>query len=100
MARRAHARGVWVVQGDLARLPFARGSFDLVLAFTAFGILPAQDGPALREVRRVLVPGGTLLVSVLARGDAETFRAALRTARFRVGDPVPAGQDVGFRARG
>lgn len=52
------------VQCDAARLPFADASFDTV--FSAYGALPfvADSAGLLREVARVLRPGGRLAFSV------------------------------------
>lgn len=47
------------VRGDALALPFAPGSFDLVVSFGAFGhFLKADQERLLAEVRRVLAPGG------------------------------------------
>lgn len=53
-----------LVQADALALPFAAGSFDLV--FTAFGAIPfvADSAAAMREVARVLRPGGRWVFSV------------------------------------
>ncbi|WP_069811872.1 class I SAM-dependent methyltransferase [Streptomyces sp. TP-A0874] len=53
-----------LVQADAAALPFRDGSFDL--ACSAFGALPfvAEPVRVLREVRRVLRPGGRWVFSV------------------------------------
>ncbi|HEU5265354.1 MAG TPA: class I SAM-dependent methyltransferase [Jatrophihabitans sp.] len=47
-----------LVQADAAHLPFRSAAFDL--AFTAFGAVPfvADSGRVMREVARVLRPGG------------------------------------------
>ncbi len=47
-----------LVQADAQWLPFADGAFDM--AFTAFGAVPfvADSAGVMREVARVLVPGG------------------------------------------
>lgn len=51
-------------QGDVVNLPFADHSFDLVVMRQAYFLL--DDGPAaLREVRRVLKPGGRFILSHL-----------------------------------
>lgn len=47
--------------GDIERLEFSDASFDIVYAVGLLEYLE-QDGPFLAEVRRVLVPGGLLLV--------------------------------------
>jgi SAM-dependent methyltransferase len=63
---RALARGVAeVVDGDLARLPFADREFDLVTALDVLEHLDDDRG-ALAELRRVVRPGGALVVTVPA----------------------------------
>jgi SAM-dependent methyltransferase len=50
-----------LVRGDMRRLPFADGAFAAVLSlFTAFGYFgpPEQNGAPVREIARVLQPGG------------------------------------------
>ena len=55
------ARGVKFFEADALRLPFAEGSFDLVT--TAFGFRNlANYEEGLREILRVLKPGGTLAI--------------------------------------
>jgi ubiquinone/menaquinone biosynthesis C-methylase UbiE len=52
-----------VVRGDARRLPFADASFDRVLMGDVIEHLPWEMGvAALREVERVLVPGGQAIV--------------------------------------
>jgi demethylmenaquinone methyltransferase/2-methoxy-6-polyprenyl-1,4-benzoquinol methylase len=59
-ARRKDSRIEWV-QGDLLALPFADGSFDA--ATVGFGVRNVADlGASLRELRRVLRPGGRLAI--------------------------------------
>ena|SRR5688572_5352322 len=59
-SRRARA-----VLGDSVRLPFVARSFDLVCLFDVLEHLD-DDAAALREVRRVLRPGGLCFASVPA----------------------------------
>ena len=62
-ARLADLQGiVWEV-ADAADLPFEDGSFDVVVMQFGLMFVPDKD-QAVREVRRVLRPGGTFLVSV------------------------------------
>lgn len=66
-ARRAAQRcgvGVPLVQADALALPFADAVFDTVC--TAFGAIPfvADSGAVMREVFRVLRPGGTWAFSI------------------------------------
>ena len=53
-----------LLQADLCELPFRSGSFDI--AFSAFGAVPfvADSAGAMREVARVLRPGGRWVFSV------------------------------------
>lgn len=53
-----------LVQADVLGLPFADGAFDL--AFSAFGAVPfvVDSGRVMREVARVLRPGGRWVFSV------------------------------------
>ena len=51
------------VQGDALRLPFGDATFDRVVVSEVFEHIPADEA-ALREVRRVLRPGGTAAFSV------------------------------------
>jgi SAM-dependent methyltransferase len=72
-ARRAGRGAPWphFVRGSYARLPFAPGAFDAVLCLgTALGYLGDDgDRAALREFRRVLAPGGRLVIETLHRGE-------------------------------
>jgi SAM-dependent methyltransferase len=66
-ARERSAGNAEFVRGDLAALPFADGSFDLVVSFDAIEHV-ADPSRALDEFRRVLRPGGVLAVSTPNRG--------------------------------
>ncbi|GAB2604104.1 class I SAM-dependent methyltransferase [Streptomyces capparidis] len=58
------AGGVCLVQADATALPFRDGAFDL--ACSAYGAVPfvADSARVMREVRRVLRPGGRWVFSV------------------------------------
>ena len=62
------------VPGSYHRVPFEPGAFDAVLCLgTALGYLgPAGDREALRELRRVLAPGGRLVIETLHRDEIGT----------------------------
>jgi len=49
------------VQGDSERLPFPPASFDIVTCANSFHHYPRQDR-AISEMRRVLKPGGRLII--------------------------------------
>lgn len=59
-----------VVLGDVAELPFENGAFDYVCAFETVYFWP-EPTCALAEARRVLAPGGTLLICNEADGTHE-----------------------------
>ncbi len=94
---RAEASGVTVrlLQGDIRALPFADGSVDMVLAVTVLCFMD-DAAPAVREMGRVLRPGGRLVIGELGRwslwaakrrvsgwlGSRVWRRATFRTARM------------------
>ena len=55
------AGDVQAVQGDSENLPFGDGSFDAVTCANSFHHYPRQDR-AVAEIRRVLAPGGRMLL--------------------------------------
>ena len=66
IARFGPERRVFLIEGDALLLPFPDGSLDAVAI--SFGIRNIMDrrGDALREMRRVLRPGGVILILELA----------------------------------
>ena len=65
--RRAGERGftnITATQGDARRLPYPDAGFDAAYLVTVLGEIPDQDA-ALRELARVLKPGGRLVVGEL-----------------------------------
>ena len=62
-----------LVCGNAQRLPFRDGCFDLVFVVEVMGEIPDKSD-ALREIRRVLRPGGTLAVSEAALLDPDYVR--------------------------
>ncbi|MFZ5940531.1 MAG: bifunctional demethylmenaquinone methyltransferase/2-methoxy-6-polyprenyl-1,4-benzoquinol methylase UbiE [Bacteroidota bacterium] len=87
--RRKGLNGVRFVPADAADLPFGENSFDAVTI--AFGIRNfSQLDQALKEIRRVLKPGGTLLVLEFAWPRSKAV-SALYSAYSKVIIPV-AGQ--------
>jgi ubiquinone/menaquinone biosynthesis C-methylase UbiE len=85
--RRGDAEWPKFVRGDYRELPFENESFDAVLnLFTSLGLLERdEDVGVLREFRRVLRPGGALVVETMHRDRlARVFVA-------RTWDPLPDG---------
>lgn len=68
---------------DAEQLPYADGSFDLVVARGALHHVPSPPA-ALREIRRVLEPGGTAVVLAEPTGAGERQVAAVVGAVYRV----------------
>ncbi len=64
----ARARGVGeVIEGSVLSMPFDSASFDLAVSLDVIEHLQDDLG-ALRELRRVIAPGGALLITVPAYG--------------------------------
>lgn len=69
--RRAKAAGLTNVrfqEGDVGALPFADGSFDLVLSLNGFHAFPHKEA-AYREIFRVLRPGGVFCGCFYVKGE-------------------------------
>jgi SAM-dependent methyltransferase len=98
LARRRGERRL--ARATAARLPFAAGTFDLVTSFDVLYALPDDtERDAIREMFRVLRPGGRLLVNVAAldvlRGNHSILSAEVRRySRGGLGKKLEA---AGFR---
>ena len=69
---------VRLTQGDALRLPFAANSFDITTA--SFGVRSFTDLQAgLKEMQRVLKPGGTMAVLEFGRPESRWWRWAFST---------------------
>lgn len=78
LARAARRPGApALVVADAGRLPFADASFDTVL-FTLVLCTVPDPAAAVREARRVLVPGGTLIVVEHVRAPGRALATAQR----------------------
>jgi SAM-dependent methyltransferase len=64
-ARRARRIEPGIVQADIERIPFKTGTFDIATSFDVVQSVP-DDGAALREMGRVLKPGGYAVLNVTA----------------------------------
>ena len=63
----AHQHGHRVAQASIGDIPFASARFDLVTSFDVFQCLPEEvERSAIREMSRVLKPGGWMLLHVAA----------------------------------
>ena len=80
---RGLVRGLRYVQLNAEALPFPDASFDLTTI--AFGLRNVTDKPAaLREMRRVLKPGGRALVLEFSQVKPEWFRPVYDFHSFQV----------------
>ena len=69
MLAQARLRGIEAVQGVAENLPFADGSFDHALVVTTICFVDSPAG-MLAEARRVLKPGGRLVIGFIDRESA------------------------------
>ena len=89
LMRRAAREGVGNIeprQGDARELPYDDGSFDAAFLQTVLGEIPDGDA-ALRELHRVIRPGGRLVVGEIVADPhfvrESTLRARAEAAGFR-----------------
>ena len=79
--RRARASGRPLVRASMEHIPFASGTFDLATSFDVMQSVP-DDRRAMRELARVLRPGGHIVLNVTAldfmRGDHSDVWGELR----------------------
>jgi len=79
--RRARTTGRPLVRGDIQRIPFRSNTFDLATSFDVVQSVP-DDRAALRDMARVLRPGGSVVLNVTAldvlRGDHSDVWGELR----------------------
>ena len=61
----ARPRGLPVARADITRIPFLDNTFDLVSAFDVLQCVPDDLG-AVREMTRIVKPGGTVIATVAA----------------------------------
>lgn len=98
--------GVVVVRADALQMPFRDGRFDLVTNSYMLDLLPRDQIPnALMEFRRVLRPGGRLVLTNMTKGEKRWHRTW--DALYRVGVPltgncrgvlaVPVLKELGFQ---
>jgi ubiquinone/menaquinone biosynthesis C-methylase UbiE len=116
LSSRLHGSNVQVVEGDATDMPFHDSEFSGTVSFTMLHHVPSptQQDKVLREVLRVLKPGGVFVGSdslqswwmrmihigdTLVPIDPDTFGSRLQRAGFEVFDIQQNSQAFRFRAR-
>jgi SAM-dependent methyltransferase len=61
----ARAAGLRLARADMAHIPFQSGRFDLVTSFDVLQYIP-DDAGVMKEIARVIKPGGGLVVTAAA----------------------------------
>ena len=84
MVESARSRGVAAVQGSAEALPFDDARFDAVFSNAALHWVSDQDA-MMREVRRVLRPGGRFAAEMGGQGNIAAIRVALMAVLARHG---------------
>lgn len=84
----ARGRGFPLARASITHLPFRDASFDVLTSFDVIQIVP-DDGAVLKEMARVLAPGGTAIVTapamaVLRGGHAAEWPEERRYSRTRM----------------
>jgi SAM-dependent methyltransferase len=90
MCALAARKGMSVAQGDLLRLPFKTGQFDVVYCAEVIQCFP--DAPqALAELARVCRPGGRIVLSTINRRGVllRSIRWVVRAVRSAIGGQHP-----------
>lgn len=104
MAQRVLARDRWdLVQATVSHMPFERASFDAVVAFRLLEHFRLPDRQrAYAEIRRVLKPGGVLVLNVnAARGLGRSLKRHLLPIKHMI-DYVMAranGELIAYRGK-
>lgn len=76
------------VTGDAEELPFAEGSFDLVISNLAYQWVNSFP-KAFKEVMRVLRPGGEFIFATFGRRTLQELRESYTDACSALGEPEP-----------
>jgi len=84
--------GLAVVNGDARRLPFAGRSFDTIVNIEASHLYFGDD--FLKELARVLAPGGSVVLADMRWGGLAEWEATMRSAFAKAGLDVTQFRDA------
>ena len=93
MVELARVRGVDARVGDVQELPFADGSFDVAVAAWMLYHVPQLDR-ALRELARVLVPGGRLVAITNRQNHLEEMFRLVGVERWELAFGAENGAEI------
>ncbi|HWB84349.1 MAG TPA: class I SAM-dependent methyltransferase [Bryobacteraceae bacterium] len=88
------------VQGDMTRLPFAGGAFDVVMSLDALVHIPqGEESTVVRELARVVTPGGLLVLRAAAFNALRSRHSAfvMETQRYSRAKLIKLVTDTGMR---
>ena len=70
-----------IIGGDMRRIPFPKERFSFVYSYNAIDFMTKPDiGVSMKEITRVLKPGGLCYVNFLSVDDAESWEPFCKTA--------------------
>jgi ubiquinone/menaquinone biosynthesis C-methylase UbiE len=70
-----------IIRGDMRRIPFSSQRFSFVYSYNSIDFMTKPDiAVSMREVERVLKPGGLCYVNFLSVDDAESWEPFRKTA--------------------
>lgn len=86
------------MEEDLESLPFANNSFDVVTGFNSFQYAGNFEN-ALKEAKRVLKPGGRLVIGIWAKPELSEATAVLKAIGSLVPPPPPGSFELSENGR-
>lgn len=87
-------RELSVILADITNLPFKDKCFDTIVSFTVLQDIP-DTSKAVFELKRVLKPGGRILITVLNKSRVSAIRSELKKEFGNLNEKI-VGNDVAF----
>lgn len=86
--------GEKVIQAQCESIPFKNNSFDTIFSFSAIQSTDNLE-KTINEIKRVLIPQGTLILTVIKRKLDKNLRKILNKT-FKNIKEIECGEDIGF----